>query len=113
MKIRLNRLPRHANFEYRPRFYDPERERREALKADYNAPGADVGTRLKSQIRQGFGRSSGGSSQFAFRTQRNQQSAASNRRLFMIIAAFMLIAYLVLESNVEGLLQAFNQLETR
>lgn len=109
MKIRLNRLPRHANFEYRPRYYDPERERREALKADY-ADG-DVGTKLKSQIRQGFGRSAGRSSQFAFRTQRNQQSAASNRRLFMIIAAFLVIAYLVLESNVEGLLTAFDQLE--
>ena len=109
MKIRLSRLPRHANFEYRPRFYDPERERRESLRADY-AEG-DVGAKLKSQIRQGFGRASGASSQFAFRTQRNQQSAASNRRLVLIIAAFVMIAYLLLESNVEGLLEAVNQLE--
>lgn len=111
MKIRLNRLPRHANFEYRPRYYDPERERREALAADY--AGDDPTRRLKSQIRQGFGRASGASSQFAFRTQRNQQSAASNRRLFLIIALFMVIAYLLLESNVEGLLQAVNQLEAQ
>ena len=107
--IRLSRLPRHANFEYRPRYYDPERERREALRADY-ADG-QVEDKLKSQIRRGFGRASGASSQFAFRTQRNQQSAASNRRLFIIIALFMVIAYFVLESNVEGLLEAVNQLE--
>ena len=111
MKIRLSRLPRHANFEYRPRYYDPERERREALRADYGE--GDVGVKLKSQIRQGFGRASGASSQFAFRTQRNQQSAASNRRLFLIIAAFAMIAYLLLESNVEGLLEAVSRLEGR
>ena len=104
MKFRLNKLPRHANFEYRPRFYDPDKEQRERRRADYSE--GDVAATLKSQIARGFDRRSGRTSQFAFRTQRSQQSAASNRRLLVIIAAMAIAAYFVLESNVEGLLAA-------
>ena len=105
MKFRINRLPKHASFNYTPRYYDPEKERMQSLKADYSE--GDVGKKLKSQIRQGFSRTSGQSSQFNFRSQRSAQTKASNKRLWMIIIGFLVIGYLLLESNVEGLLAAF------
>jgi len=104
MKFRINRLPRHASFNYTPRYYDPEKERLESLKVDYSE--GDVGKKLQHQIRQGFGRSSGRSSQFNFRTQRSVQTRASNKRLWMIIIGFLVIGYFLLESNVEGLIAA-------
>lgn len=104
MKFRINRLPRHASFNYTPRYYDPEKERIENLKVDYSE--GDVGVKLKSKIRQGFNNASGQASQFNFRTQRSAQTKASNKRLWLIIMGFILIGYLLLESNVEGLIAA-------
>jgi len=104
MKFRINRLPKHASFNYTPRYYDPEKERMESLKADYSQ--GDVGKKLQHQIRRGFSRTSGQSSQFNFRTQRSVQSKASNKRLWMIILGFLVIGYFLLESNVEALIAA-------
>lgn len=104
MPLRLRRLPRHARFEYVPRFYDPDKEEREARKPDYER--GDVGETLKRQIAHGFGRKGRGS-QFQFRTQRSAQASASNRRLLIIIAALGLTAYYLLEANVAGLVAAF------
>lgn len=104
MKFRINRLPRHASFNYTPRYYDPEKERIESLKVDYSE--GDVGVKLKSKIRQGFSNASGQASQFNFRTQRSAQTKASNKRLWLIIMGFIVIGYLLLESNVEGLIAA-------
>jgi len=105
MKFRINRLPKHTSFKYTPRYYDPEKERIQNLKADYSE--GDVAVKLKSQIRQGFGRTTGQSSKFNFRTQQSAQTKARNKRLWMIIIAFLVIGYLLLESNVEGLIAAF------
>ncbi|MFK8054895.1 MAG: hypothetical protein AB8F78_02145 [Saprospiraceae bacterium] len=104
MKIRINRLPKHASFNYAPRYYDPEKERIQNLKADYTE--GDVADKLKNQIRQGFGRTTGQSSQFNFRKQHTAQTKARNKRLWLIIIGFLVIGYLVLESNVEGLIAA-------
>jgi len=104
MKFRINRLPKHASFNYTPRYYDPEKERMESLKADYSE--GDVSKKLQHQIRQGFSRTSGKSSQFNFRTQRSAQTKASNKRLWIIILGFIVIGYLLLESNVEALVAA-------
>ena len=104
MKFRINRLPRHASFNYTPRYYDPEKERIQSLKVDYTE--GDVGVKLKNQIRQGFGRASGQASQFNFRTQRSKQTKASNKRLWLIILGFLVIGYLVLVSNFAGLIEA-------
>jgi len=104
MKFRINRLPKHASFNYVPRYYDPEKERIQSLKVDYSE--GDVGAKLKNQIRQGFGRTSGQSSQFNFRTQRSIQTKASNKRLWLIILAFLVIGYLLLVSNFAGLIEA-------
>ena len=100
MKFRLNKLPRHSTFDYKPRFYDPQKEERQqrmALQSEQS-----VEERMKSRIARGFDRS--GSSQFAFRSERNAQSAASTRRLLMIIAAMFILAYFLLEANLEGIL---------
>ncbi len=104
MKFRLNRLPRHASFNYTPRYYDPEKERIENLKVDYSE--GDVGKKLQNKIRQGFSQASGQASQFNFRTQRSAQTKASNKRLWLIIIGFFVLGYLVIQSNFEGLLSA-------
>jgi hypothetical protein len=104
MKFRINRLPRHASFNYTPRYYDPEKERIENLKVDYSE--GDVGKKLQNKIRQGFSQASGQASQFNFRTQRSAQTKASNKRLWLIIIGFFFIGYLVLDSNFEGLIAA-------
>ena len=104
MKFRISRLPRHASFNYTPRYYNPEKERIENLKVDYSE--GDVGEKLQNKIRQGFSNASGQASQFNFRSQRSAQTKASNKRLGMIIIGFIIIGYLLLESNVEGLIAA-------
>ena len=103
MRFRISRLPKHSSFEYTPRYYDPDKERLRNIQTDYNE--GDVAGKLKGQIRQGFDRSSGRSgSNFRFRRQRSEEARASNRRLFLIIVFFMAIGYLLLQSNVEGLI---------
>ena len=103
MNFRVNRVPRHSSFNYTPRYYDPEKEKRAERRARDYSPGNEAET-LKRRIAMGFDRSGG--SQFQFRTQRSAANAASNRRLLMIICGMALIAYLLLEANVEGLIRA-------
>jgi len=107
MKFRARNLPRHSQFEYRPRYYDPDKERIEALKADYTK--GDPAKQLKQQISQGFKRS-GRNSQFSFRTERSQAAAQSNRRLLLIIIVMVFTIYFVLEMNLEGVLQAIKEI---
>ena len=104
MKFRARNLPRHYRFDYTPRFYDPEKERLEQLKVDYTKTD-DVGAALKGQISRGF-RNGGKTSTINFQTERSAQSTASNKRLFYIVVVLALLTYLLLESNVEGLLAA-------
>jgi hypothetical protein len=102
MRFRISRLPKHSSFEYTPRYYDPDKERLRNVQTDYNE--GDVADKLKGQIRQGFDRSSGRSkSNLSYRRERSVAAKASNRRLLLIIAVFLLIGYLLVESNVEGL----------
>ncbi len=100
MKFRMSRIPKHQTFGYTPRFYDPDKERREMLMADYqNAEDPDE--HLKRRISSGF--ATKGGSQFSFRTERNKQATASNRRLFLIIGVMLLLGYYLLQSNVAGI----------
>ncbi len=105
MNFRARNLPRHAKFDYKPRYYDPDKERMEELRADYST--GDAGEKLKRQIAKGFGRQTRGS-QFAFRTQRSAANNTSNKRLLITIVVISLIAYLVLSLNFEGLIAALN-----
>ena len=109
MKFRLGRVPKHYTFEYTPRFYDPEEEERKAQEVDYNE--GDTAEKLKSQIRRNM---RSGGSKFAFRTQRSEAVAQSNRRLILIIGVMLLLGFLLLNSSkIERMLAAFNQMSAQ
>ena len=105
MKMRFGRIPKHYQFEYVPRFYDPEEEKKRKREVDYSV--GDPAEKLKSQIRNGLQGQRG--SQFQFRTQRSVETAKSNRRLMFILLAFGVIGYLLWNSQrIERLLTALN-----
>ena len=108
MKFNLSRVPKHYSFDYKPRFYDPdEEEKQRRAGADYST--GDAAAKLKEQIR--FGMKSQRASGFAFRTQRAQANAASNRRLVTIILFMCFVAYLMWNSDkIERLLGAWQAL---
>lgn len=104
MKFRARNLPRHSQFDYQPRFYDPDKERLARLAPDYE--GDDSTKKMKEQISQSFSRRGRSASQFSFRTERSAQASTSNKRLLVIIMVIGALAYLVLSSNIEGILAA-------
>ena len=97
MKFRFGRIPKHYQFEYTPRFYDPEEEKRKAREVAYGDGDGDDAEKLKAQIRSGLARRGG--SQFAYRSQRNAESKRSNRRLGLVLLTLALLAYLLLNST--------------
>ena len=98
MKFRFGRIPKHYQFEYVPRFYDPEEEERKAREVVYGDGEGDDGDKLKAQIRSGL-QGGGRGSQFRFRQERGAQAAASNRRLLIVMALLFATAWLFFRST--------------
>lgn len=89
MAISFIKLPKYRQFEYKPRYWDPEKEEREArireIKRDmgYEMPSDPT----RTTIRRG-----------SFRQRQKQKvkaSRASNIRLLVILAVLFIIAYLI------------------
>ena len=89
MAISFIKLPRHKQFEYTPRYWDPEKEEREErIRQIKREMGVEIpGNSNRTTIRRG-----------SFRQRQKQKvkaSRASNIRLMVILAALFLIAYLI------------------
>lgn len=93
--FRFFKPPQHQQFEYKARYYDPEKEelrervRRAQQGADYSAEDA------KQRIVGSFRRKTSGLN--ATKGYRSQQVRSSNRRLLIIVALLIAIGYLLFQ----------------
>jgi hypothetical protein len=88
--------PQNSTFDYKPRFYDAEKEALQERLAKYKQEGKDNSIEsAKHNIRAGF-RSSSTQSDPKYRSKMVLQS---NMRLLMIIGILCVIVYMVLQSE--------------
>ncbi|MEM1326287.1 MAG: hypothetical protein AAGI23_10055 [Bacteroidota bacterium] len=98
--LRFFRTPKPQRFEYKARFYDPEKEelrarvQRAEKEEDYSAE--EVKRRISSSFR------SKTSGYKVDRNFRSKQVKNSNRRLFMIIAFLIIAGYLLVKFNLSS-----------
>ena len=87
---RLFKLPKHKQFSYRPMYFDPEKEKREARNKEIaREMGVDENTQYISRLKPGVMRSQ-------FRRTDDKTRKASNLRLIIIIVFLLFVAYLIL-----------------
>ncbi|HMQ61643.1 MAG TPA: hypothetical protein PKE06_13300 [Flavilitoribacter sp.] len=100
MIFRFFKVPKHKSFDFKPRFYDPEKEEQDikASRADRIRSGGADGA--KARIKGGFRRSFNEESSY-----RKEQMRRANIRLFMIIAVLLVLTYFLLKVNLPGLMQ--------
>ncbi|PIE86385.1 MAG: hypothetical protein CSA05_00785 [Bacteroidia bacterium] len=101
MRINMFKVPKHNVFEYKPRYYDPDKEdleeriaqaKREIGVYDENEKQSDRKRRIKGQMRRQY-----------HQERLSRSNKQSNLRLILIIAVLGFLAYLVLYTNVEVL----------
>ncbi len=89
--LRFFKRPKHQQYEYKPRFWDPKKEElAERLKQieDMQGDGAEaLKARLSSGLRRGYAKD---------QSIRKTQGMRSNMMLLIIIVALVLVSYLVL-----------------
>jgi len=98
------KTPNPSQYDYKPRFWDPEKERIERrlaeLKANKNKTSAeDVKGRLSGSFRNG--RTNGADAKL-IRTAENRRS---NFSLIIIICVLVVVAYVLLNVNLQGIME--------
>ncbi len=99
--LKPHQRPRYLRFQYKPRFWDPQKERVEQLKARIRARNGENSEKeinkelLKERVRRGLhkGRST---AKFERRSIVKTETRKSNLRLLVILIAILWIAYKLL-----------------
>ncbi len=99
--LKPHQRPRYLRFQYKPRFWDPQKERVEALKRQIQERQAAEEQKeldkelLKERVRKGLrhGRSP---NKFERRTLTQRENRKSNLRLFLILIALLWLTYKLL-----------------
>ena len=99
--FRFFRTPKPQRFEYKPRFYDPEKEELMDRVRNAEQQGDFSAENMKSRISGGFRRKTGGYS--TDRQFRSQQVKRSNYRLLIIVAFLIFMGYILFSSNLTSL----------
>ena len=92
--IGFGKRPKPRKFDYMPRFYDPIKEELDNRIGSYKSENKE--DQLKDRIKQGL-RQRYNSDTSSYRT---NQVKRSNLRLLYIIGILMLVAYMLLKSNM-------------
>ena len=90
--LRLFKPPRHQQFSYKPRYWDPKKEEAEKLRqrvAQLEQGGVDA---MKTRISGGFRKGAGGAAAGAYRSARVRRS---NSTLFLTLVCLLAVAYLI------------------
>ena len=104
MRMNLFRTPQHRRYEYIPRYYDPEKEDRDARfrrleqLSDNSVEGAKI--RISSQLRR-----NGGMNKMAFEMERRKAVRRSNIRLFLILVILVMGTLVLLQVYLPQLLE--------
>lgn len=93
-RIRFMKVNRHRKFNFKPRFYDERKERIEKLKEAYSDNSNSTPEERELQLRERIQTNWKANKSYSNKTR------ASNLRLIIILAALILVAYLIL-GNVD------------
>lgn len=93
MKLLGSRTPKHQQFKYKPRFWDPEKEELEARRARREKLQQEGIEGAKERIRSGFVTGRGGAASGRYRS---QQVRRSNFTFLIVVAALVVLAVLLL-----------------
>lgn len=88
MKIRFTKLPKHKAFDYKPRYYNEQKERLEERKRKFEAMETEGKPKTREDIEINFRRGAGTDHKF-----RSKQMMAANLRLIVILGAIIGICY--------------------
>lgn len=88
MKIRFTKLPKHKGFDYKPRYYNEQKERIEERRRKFEAMESEGKTRTRDDIEISFRRQSGSDNKF-----RSKQLMAANLRLIVILGLIVAACY--------------------
>ncbi|MEO0732060.1 MAG: hypothetical protein AAFZ52_04455 [Bacteroidota bacterium] len=98
--LRLFKPPRHQQFSYKPRYWDPKKEEAEERRKrveQLQEGGVDA---MKTRISGGFRRGQGGKAAGAYRSARVKRS---NSTLLIVLICLFVLAYLALQMYIPGL----------
>ncbi len=99
--LKPHQRPRHLRFQYKPRFWDPQKERIEELKAQIKQRQEQEAQReidkaiLKERVRKGL-RNGRPTNKFERRTLVQRENRKANLRLFLILIALLWLTYKLL-----------------
>ncbi|MDX1942727.1 MAG: hypothetical protein SFU99_19340 [Saprospiraceae bacterium] len=101
--FRFNKVPKHQQFDYKPRFWDPEKEEQQERLKRIKMMGTDDPEATKSRIAAGFRtRAYGNTGSY-----RRQQVMRSNAILFAVVVGLLLLTFLLLTNYLPRLIQLF------
>lgn len=102
----LNNRFKHRNFDYVPRFYDADKEEREARKAKYSDADKDNPELLKTRIKGGFSKPMGRSYQSdAYR----KAVRKSNKVVMVVMMILVLVMLYFLVEYFPRMVETFDQ----
>jgi hypothetical protein len=102
--FRIFKMPQNQQFQYRPRFWDQEKEELEKRMRKIQNPEEVTAEEIKDNISMTF-RNRGGGADPKFRS---QQVMKSNKILVLTILILAIFAYFILSSNMDFLEKLVN-----
>lgn len=102
--IRFSKVPKNRQYEYKPRFWNPEKEEREEFLRQLELRKEGTTEGLRERVRSGFRR--GAARDYRFR---QQQVRRSNVRLFAIVMMLLIATYLFLVKYLPAFEQALEK----
>lgn len=105
MRIKFNRTPQAQQFQYIPRYWDPEEEEKEKLRQRVKEIQAHSGSveEVKKRLQGGFRR---GYATEDVRRSRNRMVVKSNYILLATIVLLLLLSYVLLATYMPGIIEA-------
>ncbi len=104
--FRIFKVPKHQRFDYKPRFYDQDKEELQERLQQSDLKKQDGVEATKARISSGL-RRKGGYNKMDYETRR-RQIRQSNLRLLVMVGALIVLVYLVLNLYLPKILVLFD-----
>jgi hypothetical protein len=105
--LRFFKLPRNQKFDYKPRYWNPEKEALEERLSKYKEGNKGDTQAVKTRLARGFKQNKGaGIGYKVSREIRAKEARRSNKILMFTIIALVFIAYLLFEVYLEEIIKA-------
>ena len=105
--LKMFRTPKNQRYDYKPRYWDPEKEALEERLGKYKSSKENDVEAVKARLSRGFRR--GGSNYKVSSEMRSKQLFRSNMILLAVIAILIFLAYVAFKVYVPGIVNMIEQ----